>query len=153
MHQKLTFGALAGALAIATLLPLATHSQSVMLDDVESRIDQGMARIQIRFTMPVRYLRHFPQNHGELLRVYFQVVGLSADDISLREESRRIERTATLTGFGVTYVPPNIDNVLANPPSVIVQFDQPENFTVRPSEDDHAIDIYVPLTPSGARPQ
>jgi hypothetical protein len=153
MKRKITLTLFAAALALPMLLPLVTHSQSVVLDDVETKIDQGMARIQIRFTMPVRYLRHFPQNQGELLRIYYQVVGLSSDDISLREETRRIEPTSVLPGFNVTYTPPASDNLLANPPSVIVQFDRPESYTVRASDDDHAIDVYVPLTPTGETPQ
>lgn len=140
----LIFGA---ALSIAVTAWFA-RAQNPALDDIDVRIEEGIAEVHIRMTFPVRYLRHFPANHGQQLEIAFQIAALNPYEVSLNEEVRKVSATAAVPGFTVTYLPPRLDNVTTDPATLLVRFDRAVNFQVSGSDDKEGINVYIPITPA-----
>lgn len=124
--------------------PIA-RAQDVILDDIDTAVESDWAQIRIRFTIPVNYVRHFPQEHGQLLQIFFTVAGLDSKNMSLREEVRNISATPVMPGTILTYEPPLSLNLQRDPSSLSVRFDRPVNYDVRPGEDHRSIVIYLPI--------
>ncbi len=143
-------------LGVGLLLCMAvnTHvvlAQDVILDDVDTAVEAEWAQIRIRFTIPVNYVRHFPQERGQLLQIFFTVAGLDSQNMSLREEVRNISATPTMPGTILTYEPPLSLNLQRDPSSLSVRFDRPVNYDVRPGEDHRSLVIYLPIVAAETR--
>ena len=128
------------------------RAQDVILDDVETSVESEWARITIHFTLPVNYVRHFPQERGQLLQIFFTVAGIDSQNISLREENRNISATPVMPATTITFEPPLSLNLQRDPSVITVRFDRAVNYDVRPGEDHRSIVIYLPITPSGTPP-
>ena len=120
-------------------------AQNPLLDDVTTRIEGSTAEVRIQFTMPVQYLYHFPVEHGDLVLIFFRVVTVNGDDISLREVVRRIRATANLPGFTVTYVHPPSHDFVFDPLSVLIEFDRPVRYSVSAGKDKRSLYLTIPL--------
>ncbi len=125
-----------------------TYAQDIILDDVDTSVEPDWVQIRIHFTMPVNYVRHFPQEHGQLLQIFFTIVGLDADNISLREEVRNVPATPAIPATTITYEPPLSLNLQRDPSTLLVRFDRAANYDVRPGEDHRSIVIYMPVVPA-----
>lgn len=136
------------AAAALLLCALNAHAQNPLLDEVGVRIEGSTAKVRIRFTAPVRYLWHFPVERGELVLIFFRVITVDGDKISLRDEVRRVRATAELPGFTVTYVHPPSHDVVHDPLSVLVQFDRPVSYEVSEGKDKRSLYLTIPLTPA-----
>ena len=130
----------------------AARAQDVILDDVETATETEWAQIRINFTLPVNYVRHFPQEHGQLLQIFFTVAGIDSQNVSLREEIRNVSATPVMPATTITYEPPLSLNLQRDPSSISVRFDRPVNYDVRPGEDHRSIVIYLPIVATDARP-
>jgi len=142
----------------ATLLFMAftcsgiARAQDVILDDVDTSVESEWARISIHFTLPVNYVRHFPQERGQLLQIFFTVAGIDSQNISLRDEIRNISATPVMPATTITYEPPLSLNLQRDPSSISVRFDRPVNYDVRPGEDHRSMVIYLPIVPTDTKP-
>ena len=130
----------------------AARAQDVILDDVETATETEWAQIRINFTLPVNYVRHFPQEHGQLLQIFFTVAGIDSQNVSLREEIRNVSATPVMPATTITYEPPLSLNLQRDPSSISVRFDRPVNYDVRPGEDHRSIVIYLPIVPTDTKP-
>jgi hypothetical protein len=122
-------------------------AQEVLLDDVETTVEAEWAEIRVHFTMPVNYERHFPREHGQLLKIFFTITGLGAQDISLRTETRHVSATPVLPATTITFEPPLSLNLQRDPWSLLVRFNRDVNYSVRPGDDNRSIVIYLPIVP------
>jgi hypothetical protein len=130
---------------------LSVPAAARLMDDIEVSAAGDSVRVTIRFTIPVRYLRHFPAAKGEILNVYLQ--SISGED--LREtlghppfdEIRRSPRNSLLPCFTVTYVPP--PDPRGAPLQLVFQFKQPENYTVRIGDDSRSLHVTLPAQAEG----
>jgi hypothetical protein len=123
------------------------RAQEVLLDDVETAVEAEWAEIRIHFTMPVNYERHFPQERGQLLKIFFTISGLGAQDVSLRTETRHVSATPVLPATTITFEPPLSLNLQRDPWSLLVRFNRDVNYSVRPGDDNRSIVIYLPIVP------
>lgn len=139
-------------LFMAIASPSIARAQDVILDDVDTSVESEWARISIHFTLPVNYVRHFPQERGQLLQIFFTIAGLDSQNISLREEIRNISATPVMPATTITYDPPLSLNLQRDPSSISVRFDRPVNYDVRPGEDHRSIVIYLPIAPTDTKP-
>ena len=128
------------------------RAQDVILDDVDTSVESEWARISIHFTLPVNYVRHFPQERGQLLQIFFTVAGIDSQNISLREEIRNVPATPVMPATIITYDPPLSLNLQRDPSSISVRFDRPVNYDVRPGEDHRSMVIYLPIVPTDTKP-
>ena len=125
------------------------HAQEVLLDDVETSVEPEWAKIRIRFTKPINYERHFPQEHGQLLKIFFTINLLDTQDVSLRREIRQVSATPVLPATKITFEPPVALNLLHDPWSLSLQFDRDVTYNVRPGDDNRSIVVYLPVVPAG----
>src|SRR3989344_6333837 len=139
-------------LCMALVAGNIAHAQDVILDDVETSVESEWVRIRIHFTLPVNYVRHFPQERGQLLQIFFTIAGLDSQNISLREEIRTISATPVMPATTITFEPPLSLNLQRDPSSISVRFDRPVNYDVRPGEDHRSIVIYLPIVPTDTKP-
>jgi hypothetical protein len=123
------------------------RAQEVLLDDVETAVEAEWAEIRVHFTMPVNYERHFPREHGQLLKIFFTISGLGMQDISLRTETRHVSATPVLPAATITFDPPLSLNLQRDPWSLTVRFNREVNYNVRPGDDNRSIVIYLPVVP------
>lgn len=141
------------AVVVALGMAVAAHAQSPLLDDVETRVAAEGTEIRLRFTAPVRYLRHFPAQQGELLRIVFQVTALDGVEAATREDVRRVAATAALPSFTVTCTPPPSRDTAREPASVLLQFDRPVHYKVGEGSDKRSLYVHVALAASKVPPQ
>ena len=139
-------------LLLVSASPGIARAQDVILDDVDTAVESGWMRIGIHFTLPVNYVRHFPQERGQLLEIFFTVAGLGTQEISLRDETRKVSATPVMPGTTITYKPPLSLNLQHDPSSLSVRFDRPVNYDVRPGDDHRSIAIYMPISPVETKP-
>jgi len=122
-------------------------AQEVLLDDVETSVEPEWAEIRVHFTVPVNYVNHFPREHGQLLKIFLNVVALDLQDISLRQETRHVSATPVLPAATLIFDPPLSLNMQRDPWSLTVRFNRDVNYNVRPGDDNRSIVIYLPVVP------
>lgn len=132
--------------------PGIASAQEVILDDVETSVEPEWAEIRVHFTMPVNYERHFPREHGRLLKIFFTITGLDMQDVSLRQETRHVSATPVLPATTITLEPPVSLNLQRDPWSLLLEFSRDVNYSVRPGDDNRSIVIYLPIVPVQTRP-
>jgi len=128
------------------------YAQEVILDDVDTSVESDWAQIRIRFTMPVNYVRHFPQERGQLLQIFFTIASLDTQNVSLREEIRNVPTTPVIPGTTITFEPPLSNNFQRDPSSLLIRFDRPVSYDVRPGDDHRSLVIYLPIVPAETKP-
>ena len=130
------------ALCIAGLM-LATGAHADVLEDMETRTEQGVGEIRLVFSVPVRYLKHFPAERGELLKVYLQTVGL---DVPTGEELRGYKHSPAMPlvpSYSVTYTTARNCYAAREPLCLDIQFSQPVRYRLRPGEDGRSLLIHI----------
>jgi uncharacterized protein len=103
--------------------------------DVERRGSDAL--ITIRFTVPIQYSTHAPEDFGKALRIY---PGLSGAAHSTTRGSLRLPETDMVPRFTVTY--PEADDAL------LIEFDKATRFEVHPNSQ--SVTIRVPVLPGAA---
>ena len=135
---------------------LAGSVQADVLEDMETRTEHGMGEIRLVFSVPVRYLKHFPADRGELLRVYLQTVGLDDPRGDELRGTKRSPAMALVPSYSVTYSTARNCYAAREPLCLDVQFSRPVNYRLRPGKDGHSLLIHIlpetsePVT--GAKP-
>lgn len=124
---------------------LAGHSaRAQLLDDIEITPLDGNTEVRINLTAPVRYLRHFPPERGDLINVYFRHASVdSMESPVVREERMRSPATprvpsftVSVTNFGTT------DN--SHDLYLAIQFKQPVSFKLRQGSDNRSFILTIP---------
>jgi hypothetical protein len=135
--------------AIGALLA-ASAAPAQLLDEIQVAKDNGFARVRLAFTTPVRYVRHFPPEHGQIINVFLGNLAQGEPDDADRAE-RRI-------GFTSKYVPPftvtytaraNCDRT-PKPICVTIQFEKAVSYTIRVGDDGRSLLLFIPLAPPDA---
>ena len=141
-------------------VPVSGFAQ--LLEDVDAEVvsaEKG-AELRIHFNVPVHYLRHTPlgREPADSVEIFFNVVS------SVGLEPTTVDETKKLPAFGglprFTILVPRTQNPLVEA-RVILKFDQPVAFQVRPGGDGRSIVLDLPtvsppqpsaLTPAAALP-
>jgi hypothetical protein len=136
-------------LAAACILGLLTAlpARAQILDDIEIRADHGIAEVRIGFNLPMRYQKHFPAEHGEILRISFQAIALEDPDILRRNEYKKSPPTGLIPAFTITYNYQGSCYAIRDPVCLVIQFDKPVSYKVRVGEDDRNFYLYIPIEP------
>lgn len=122
-----------------------------MLDDIEARSEQGVAEIRLHFTVPVRYIKHFPADNGQIIKLYLQVLSLDGVGEIEPQEYKRTPVIARVPAFSVTYSTVRTCHSVRDPLCLDIQFNKAVRFNIRPGEDGRSIVLYV-LPDSNATP-
>lgn len=129
------------AFLLGCLLPIASSAQ--LIDDIEARTVQGVAEIRLQFTVPVRYIKHFPAERGELIKLYLQTVGLDDREEVYPREYVHTPSIALAPPFRVIYTTARTCFAIQEPLCLDIQFSQPVRFRVRPGNDGRSILLTV----------
>lgn len=114
-----------------------------LLDDVEVRSDQGVTEIRLRFAMPVRYIKHFPAERGELIKLYLQVLSLDGTEERGMQEYKRTPSIPHVPPFTVMYSTVRTCLSVRDPLCLDIQFNKAVRFNVRQGEDGRSILLHV----------
>jgi hypothetical protein len=131
------------------MLSAAAHAD--VLEDMETRIEQGVGEIRLVFSVPVRYLKHFPAERGELLKVYLQTVGLDAPPGEDLRGYKRSPAMPLVPAYSVTYTTARNCYAAREPLCLDIQFSQPVRYRLHPGEDGHSLLIH--LLPDSDKPK
>jgi hypothetical protein len=132
---------LCACLASGLTLPLTL--QADLLEEVDSRLDQGLGEIRLVFAVPVRYLNHFPAERGELLKVYLQALGDDEPGDGVRHGAKRSPGLAWVPAHTVTYTTARSCYAARQPLCLDIQFSQSVQYRIRPGEDGHSLVIHI----------
>jgi hypothetical protein len=128
---------------LATCALFATIADAQLLDDIEVRSDQGVAEIRLHFTAPVRYIKHFPAERGELIKLYLQILSLDVPEERDFQEYKRTPSIPLVPPFKVIYSTVRSCLAVRDPLCLDIQFNKPVRFNVRQGEDGRSILLFV----------
>jgi hypothetical protein len=135
------------ALALALLgLALTARGESSLprlLEALELREHDDVFDVSIRFTTPVRYLRHAPSDAGDTIQIQVAPVSLDPGDAPFLA---RRETLPAPPGWPVPLVEVVYEGDRSDGRYVIVRFSRDVSFSVRPGRDFRS--LVVTVTPS-----
>lgn len=133
----------AGLLLLAALGVAAAPAAAQLIDDIEAHTDQGVTEIRLQFSVPVRYVKHFPAERGELVKLYLQALAVGGIDEIELETYKRTRSEPLAPPFKVFYT--TVRNCFAVPDPVCldIQFNQPARYTIRAGDDGRSILLHV----------
>lgn len=131
------------ALGLATWALFTTIANAQLLDDIEVRSDQGVSEIRLHFTAPVRYIKHFPAERGELIKLYLQVLSLDGTEERDLQEYKRTPSIPLVPPFTVMYSTVRTCLSVRDPLCLDIQFSKPVRFSVHQGEDGRSILLHV----------
>ena len=121
----------------ATVISESVFAQAIDRVDV-TRLN-GNAEITIRFITQIQYLRHTPLDSGKTLRIYVRLTGSGIQPNDLIPETSRVPKSEFVPRFSVAFPEPD--------GAMLIIFDQPTRFVVRPNADARSISVVLPVTP------
>ena len=108
------------------------------LDDVSLEYQATGIVATIRLTAPVQYLRHFPENHGKVLEVFYnRVPGVTTYEPWVDNEVRKSPPSNLIPGFTVT------TRDQQTKPKLVIEFDRDADYSVAPGKDSRSILITI----------
>lgn len=132
-----------GLLLTVALGFTATVRADLLLDDIDTHVDQGIIEIRLQFSLPVQYLKHFPVDQGELIKLYLQSAALEGTEPLRLTEYKRATTTSDTLPFKVLYTTVRNCFAVSNPICLDIQFNNPVHFRVRPGTDGRSIILVV----------
>lgn len=122
-------------------VPMAQPIKSRILEDVSIHSSDGGTELVVRFSFPLRYLRHFPEHKGRTLQIALAPLNISAIDRSLlgQRESARVPDELIDDVVDISY-----EGDMPGGPYLTLRFYQDLNFEVRPGSDFRSINIRLP---------
>jgi hypothetical protein len=128
-----------------------------ILDQPEILVAGDEAEIRINFTVPVNYLRHFPDGPSDTLRISFDIPDPCVAEQLRIQESKKYPNADLITPFTLTFPEvivskkgnaicraTNNRNVDTNK-TLLIKFAESNTYKVRLGEDNHSIIVSVPL--------
>lgn len=144
---------------------LAAHAGGATTSEVAQILDQpevmavgDEAEIRINFTVPVTYLRHFPDSPSATLRIAFDIPDPCLAEQLRIQESKSSPKTNIITPFTLTF--PEVIAVSKKGRAVcritknasidtnkilLIKFANINTYKIRLGEDNHSIIVRVPL--------
>jgi hypothetical protein len=122
---------------------LSGPASAQLLDDIEAKTDQGVAVIRLHFTAPVRYIKHFPTERGELIKLYLQVLSLEVREERDVQDYKRTPSIPLVPPFTVVYSTARSCFAVRDPLCLDIQFNKPVRFKVRQGDDGRSILLFV----------
>ncbi len=122
----------------ALLWTVSFHASAEIVDDISLRRDaNNELDATIKFSVPVQYLRHFPQQKSQNLVIYFSIPGSVPRDQWLNVESSRTATSTTIRSIRVT------TRDLSSGPRIEIEFHQPVEYSVSSGKDSQSILVHI----------
>ncbi len=136
---------------------VATPSGETFLEEPQVVAVGGESEIRLNFSSDVRYVRHFPEKTGDVLRIFFEVVDPCVAEEIVSQESKWLPPVDWHVPFTVTFpellshsgsgaaVCRTTKNRVDIAKTLLVKFGKVTNFKVRMGADKRSIVVTVPL--------
>lgn len=138
---------------LAALLALAGAARAEVFDRIEIRPVDGAAEVYVGLTVPVRYVRHFPQSSGQIIEVFFEPATIDGRGPErpavLIPEIKRSPRSDLVPAFTLTWNPKLTDARPAPTDAererlrVTIQFEKPVDFEFVEGRDNRSFSLLV----------
>jgi len=141
LTRRAIHGTVRAFLAFCTLVATGlAHGQA--LDSVEIVTRDDQTELIVHFLPRVQYLRHAPVDYGKSVRVYLQFVGpgVEARDYFV-PVTKHLAKTEHSPHVTISYPEPD--------KSLLIIFDAPARYIVRPGKDGRSISILLIAAPKG----
>ena len=130
------------ALAVVLIAQLVSSEplRKKILDELDVQEGEDVTTIRITLTSPARYIRHFPYESGEELRIKIMLFDVSSDN---REALFKRE---TLVPFDAEDQPLNevvYEGDIEGGPYLTLFFSRPVDFEVQQGTDSRSIVVYI----------
>lgn len=136
-HRKLR-STLVLFVELMLLCVLSGYASAEIIDDISLKTDiNGEVDAVIKFSVPIQYLRHFPQRKSPSFSIYFNILGNVPRDEWQNYESHRSPPSDIVRGFVVT------TRDLNTGPKIEVQFIRPAEFSVSAGKDGQTILLHI----------
>jgi tetratricopeptide (TPR) repeat protein len=137
---------------------ITTSEVAQILDQPEIMAVGDDAEIRINFTVPVTYLRHFPDGPSDTLRIAFDIPDPCLAEQLRIQESKKSPKTNLITPFILTF--PEViavskkgnaicrvtnNRAVDTNKTLLIRFDTVNTYKIRLGDDNHSIIIRVPL--------
>jgi len=122
---------------------VSSMAAAEVLNDIEVSTDQGVVEYRLQFSVPIQYIKHFPQDQGELIKLYLQALRLDDADRVDRMVYKRTPILADSPPFNLIYSTTRGCFAVLDPICLDIQFNQPVRFKIRQGEDGRSIILIV----------
>ena len=129
------------ALGIWFAVPLGAEPvRGRILTDVAFNVGEQGFTVDVAFSLPVRYVRHFPPEEGETLQIRLDPLSVSDVDAALLRgrEAARIPRELALPLLDLSY-----EGDLPGGPYLTLRFTEPMKFSVQQGVDFRSLTVTV----------
>ncbi len=130
-------------LALSLMGVAMRSAHAGIIDHIEIREAGKEAEIRIIFITQIQYLRQAALKNGDI-RIYFNLLGISALDPRLVPESRKSAPSDIAPQFTITY--PELDSSLS------ISFGRPVDYHIRIGGDARSISIFTPALKPKSQP-
>ena len=118
----------------------AGPARAGVIDDIAIESRGETPKIKLRLTGPVRYLRHFPADQGEIVVVMLEALAPEAfGPVPPAEEVRRSRAAGRVPAFTVRVSRDPACSTAARPLCLIVAFEAPVRYRVRTGRDGRSV--------------
>ncbi|HEY6094679.1 MAG TPA: hypothetical protein VIU93_06980 [Gallionellaceae bacterium] len=119
------------------LTVFAGSASAEIIDDITLHTDaSGEVDAVIKFTVPIQYLRHFPQRKSPYVAIFFNILSSVPRDEWKDYESHRSPPSDFITGFTISTRDINAG------PKIQIQFDRPVEYDVTPGKSGRSLLIH-----------
>jgi hypothetical protein len=125
----------------------AMPALAVIIDEIGvERVDAG-ARVRVRLTGPVHYIRDYASSNGELVNVQLEALApLAPGGAPFPDEVKRFPGDGSIPPFTVRIsLDPRCEPV-PNPVCILIQYERPVRSRVRLGEDRRSLLLDFPTT-------
>jgi hypothetical protein len=138
-----------GALPALVVVALLHAGPSVagVIDDIAIERHDSTARVRLRLTGPVHYIRYYASTNGELVNVQLQALApLAPGEGPFPDEVKRFPGDGSIPPFTVRVsLDPRCEPV-PNPVCILIQYERPVRSRVRLGEDRRSLLLDFPTT-------
>jgi hypothetical protein len=139
----------------ACFLVALLHAAPAAAEVIDQIVIEGQgsaAKVRVRLTGPVHYLRDYVSNEGEIVNVYLRAMAPQVfGDTSVPDEVKRFRGNGVVPGFTARVtLDPRCDQVL-NPVCIVIQFERPARCRIRLGEDRRSLLLDFPDASNGRR--
>jgi hypothetical protein len=127
----------------AALLVFTAPAGAQLLEDIDITPVGNEARVQLRFSAPVRYIRHFPPASGDIVHVTLQAMSMDESDIAPREHYKRSPKSDLVPDFTVRYSNLRDCALLRDPICLVIEFSRPVSYQVQMGTDSRSLLLFV----------
>lgn len=138
MKSRKTYLYLFQIIQMTVLWASSCTASAEIVDGISLRVDaNNELDAAIKFSVPVTYLRHFPEQKSQNLVIYFSIPGIVPREQWLNVESNRTATSKTVRSFRIT------TRDLSSGPRIEIEFHQPVEYSVTTGKDNQSILVHI----------